>query len=387
MYNASEPRDRAEFGAPILLGIPVGRAATIGECDCWVVVDEEGVVRSTLCDPELQARLERDGFVTFPMLDAEEVLGLREGFARLGDAPGDPHKACHSSFHSYDTDYKRAVNELVGAALAPHLTEAFDRQRSLPCNFIVKWPSAMSGFGLHQDLTLVDESQHRSVEVWVALDDTNELNGQLWMVPGSHRWLPGNIRGINGFDFAFKDVTRRIIDHHAVPVPVPAGHAVVFTHAILHFSLPNRTDTPRMVAITDLIPEEAEHLHFFGDGAGNIDIYRIDDAFWTDNNPFTLWRPPSASQRIGRSDAVARTFTDADLDECVRSGLAIESTVSPKGAPNAAKAWCHRCGRSDLDVYPPDRWTGNVTLLCDDCREAEVAHAASRDHVGALLSD
>jgi hypothetical protein len=340
-------------------------------------------MRATLADADLQAAFDEDGYVSFPLLDESEVAGLRDEFTRLGAAPGDPKLACQSSFHSNDIDYKIHVDAAVMSVLRPHVDRMFERQRALPSNFISKWPSGMSGFGLHQDLSLVDESQHRSAELWVALDDTNALNGQLWMVPGSHRWLPGNIRGINGFGFAFRDVTRRILDRHSRPVPVPAGHAVLFDHATLHFSLPNRTDTLRLVAITDLIPEEAEHLHYFGDGDGNIDVYRIDDSFWTDNNPFTLWRPPPSSQRIGRVDAAPMHLTDEDLDALVAGGLAIESTESPRGAPNAAKAWCHRCGRTDLDDDPPDRWIGNVTLLCPSCREAEVAHAPSRRHVGA----
>jgi hypothetical protein len=279
--------------------------------------------------------------------------------------------------------YKRRVDSIVRSALQPHLDQTFDHQRALPCNFIAKWPSGMSGFGLHQDLTLVDEEQHRSVEVWVALDDTNERNGQLWMVPGSHRWLPRNIRGINGFGFAFAGVTHRIIERHSRPVPVRAGEAVVFDHATLHFSLPNRSDHRRLVAITDLIPAEAQHLHFFGDGSGSIDVYEIDESFWTDNNPFTLWKPPPAAQRLGRSDAAPMELTDDDLDRLVASGDAIESDAHPTGAPNAAKTWCHRCGAVGFDGPSPDRWIGNVTLLCDSCREAELAHAATPSHVAA----
>lgn len=340
-------------------------------------------MRATFLDPELQALFERDGFVVTPFLTPDEVATLRAEFDRLGPAPGDPHMACHSSFHTNDRDYKVRVDRAVRTVFAPHLERVFDDQRALPCNFIAKWPSAMSGFGLHQDLTLVDETRFRSAEVWVALDDTTEQNGQLWMVPGSHEWLPGNVRGINGFGFAFDQVTRRIMQRHARPIPVHAGEAVVFDHATLHFSLPNRTDTARLVAITDLIPAEADHLHFFGDGNGNIDVYRIDESFWTDNNPFTLWRPPPASQRIGRGDATHRELTDEDLDRLVAQGRAIESDLAPHGAPNAAKAWCHRCGTTELDAPAPDRFTGNVTMLCASCREREARYAATPDHVGA----
>lgn len=342
-------------------------------------------VRSTFFDAGLEADLERHGYATFRMLDDREVSELTSRFDSLGPSAGDPKLACHSSFHSNDRSYKLAVGAAVRDALEPHIARHFDRQRMLPCNFIAKWPSPMSGFGLHQDLSLVDEQLHRSVEVWVALDDTDAVNGQLWMVPGSHRWLPGNIRGINGFDFPFNPVARRIMDRHSVPVPVRAGEAIVFNHATLHFSLPNRSESRRLVAITDLIPEEAEHLHYFGDGDGNIEVYRIDDDFWTDNNPFTLWRPPPASQRIGRVHATQEWLYDGELDALVRAGMAIESDTHPAGAPNAAKTWCHRCGSVDISDERPDRWIGNVTLLCEACREQELLHAATPDHVAAPL--
>jgi hypothetical protein len=342
-------------------------------------------VRATFSDAGLDAQLGRDGFATVPMLDPDEVAALRATFERLGAAPGDPHLACHSSFHTNDSEYKRAVDREVRGALSPHLDRLFDRQRALPCNFISKWPSAMSGFGLHQDLSLVDERAHRSVEVWVALDDTDAHNGQLWMVPGSHRWLPTNIRGINGFGFAFADVTRRIIQRHAVPVPIPAGHAVVFDHAVLHFSLPNRSDAARLVAITDLIPEEAPHLHYFGNPDGGIDVYEIGDEFWTDNNPFTLWKPPPSSQLVATIARRPVRLSDADLDDLVAAGAARETGMSPKGAPNAAKPWCHRCGTTIADGAAPDRWVGNVTMLCGTCRELEIAHAATREHVVARV--
>ncbi len=332
-------------------------------------------MRSTFRDLGLQAQLERDGYAVVRLLDDDEVATLKGSFERLGSAPGDPHLACHSSFHSYDGSYKRQVDQTVRSALEPHLARVLDRQRMLPCNFIVKWPGAHSGFGLHQDLSLVDERHHRSVEVWVALDRTTEENGQLWFAPGSHRWLPHHIRGIQAFPFPFVDVTRRIIERHSRPVPLEPGEAVVFDHATLHFSLPNRSDRPRLVAIADVIPQEAAHLHYFGGLDGRPEVYEIDDDFWTENNPFTLGRAPAGARRLGPVDAEYRSLTDADLDRLVAEAWAIESDRRPAGAINAARPWCHRCGSSDVDRDRPDRWIGNVTLLCGPCAESEASRA------------
>jgi hypothetical protein len=338
-------------------------------------------MRSTFRDPDLQRTLERDGYATVPLLDADEVAALRGEYEKLGEAPGDPHLACHSSFHSFDRTYKQRVDDVVRAALSPHIERVFDRQRMLPCNFIVKWPGAMGGFGLHQDTTLVDETQYRSVEVWVALVDTDERNGQLWMVPGSHTWLP-TLRGIHAFDFPFRNVVDRIVARHSRPVPVHAGEAVVFNHAMVHFSYPNKSDTPRLVAIADLIPEEAQHLQHFGDGNGHLEAFAIDDAFWLDNNPFTLWKPPPASASLGEVEFDYRDLTDEDLDALVADGRAIDTGTPGRGAMNAAKPWCHRCGATGFEAYAPNRFVGNVSLLCPACEQAEVGHAPSAAHVG-----
>jgi NMD protein affecting ribosome stability and mRNA decay len=53
---------------------------------------------------------------------------------------------------------------------------------------------------------------------------------------------------------------------------------------------------------------------------------------------------------------------------------------------NAAKAWCHRCGAPVEDAPAPDRWVGNVTLICDDCRTVESTRAATPEHTGVAAS-
>lgn len=333
-------------------------------------------MRSTFVDAQLDAALDRDGYVVVPFLSDDEVSDLRDHFDRLGPAPGDGRQACHSSFHSFDRDYKLAVDREVRRVFTPHLDRLFDRQRALPCNFLVKWPGANSGFGLHQDVALCDELSFRSVEVWVALEDIDETNGQLWMVPGSADWLPGYTRGINANEFPFRDVAKRIIARHSRPVSVKAGQAVVFRHATLHFSLPNRSGSPRLVAITDLIPEEALHLGYFGDGDGGIEEYALEADFWTDNSPFDLRQPDESARR--RSLAVdARRLTDDDLDRLVAEGRAIDNELFPGGAINSARSWCHRCGATGFDANPLDRLIGNVTLLCPECDRFERLRSGS----------
>lgn len=337
-------------------------------------------MRRTFRDDDLQSALEQRGYcVLEDFLDASQVSALRDSYDRVGPAPSDPRLACHSSFHTHDREYKKRVDAEIRSVLTAPVRSALDRPRMLPCNFITKWPGAMSGFGLHQDLSLVDERLYRSVEVWAPLDEVDSDNGQLWMVPGSHDWIP-TLRGIHAFPFAFGAVAERLVRQHAEPVPVSPGQAVVFNHATVHFSMPNTTESPRRVAITDVIPSEAEHLHYFGDGNGGVNTYAIGDDFWTDNSPFTLRKPPPHSSLVGRVQAAYRELGNEDLDALVAQGRAISTDDGPRGAINPAKPWCHRCGSLDLDGQP-DRFIGNVTMLCQPCRRVEESRAVSVAHV------
>lgn len=74
-------------------------------------------------------------------------------------------------------------------------------------------------------------SQPHTVEALVYLDDADDANGPLCVVPGSHRWIE---RDLAGDDYSDKP--------GQVVLRVPAG-GCVFTHgALWHRALPNRPD-------------------------------------------------------------------------------------------------------------------------------------------------
>lgn len=87
------------------------------------------------------------------------------------------------------------------------------------------------------------------MSVWVPLQDANERNGCLWIVPGSHKW------GLESYTIAnYGTCTKRIdreayANEHAVAVPVKAGSAVLFSAWTWHHSKNNQTDTIRRAFI------------------------------------------------------------------------------------------------------------------------------------------
>jgi hypothetical protein len=279
---------------------------------------------ATLRDPALQAAFERDGYVRIPLLPPEDVDALRRLYTELGPAPDDPRRGCINTLQTADVTYRTAVHDGITPVLVPHLEATFDRQTPLLAQFLIKWPGEGGDMPMHQDTNLVDERTHRSCEVWVALDDVDERNGQMWMVPGSHTWMP-TFRGISSwFRPPFEGVEARIRSRHAIAVPVRAGDAVVFDHAVLHFSLPNRTAAERRVVITDLVPEGAPQVHYVARPDGSVDGFEVDPSFWLDFDLANAGRPPQAPRSRTTVDVTFAPVDDARLDELVARGQAVD---------------------------------------------------------------
>jgi phytanoyl-CoA hydroxylase len=91
------------------------------------------------------------------------------------------------------------------------------------------------------------------MSVWVPLQDAHERNGCLWIVPGSPRWgLQEHRPKASGQCRLSMDEgeIREVLDRQAVPVPVAAGSAVLFSALLWHGSRGNQTGAVRRAFIT-----------------------------------------------------------------------------------------------------------------------------------------
>lgn len=88
------------------------------------------------------------------------------------------------------------------------------------------------------------------MSIWLPLQDTDERNGGLWVVPGSHKGgvLPWEDRRSTGeCSRAFADGWEQ--REGAVPVRMKAGELLLFHADLQHRSLGNATDRPRRAFI------------------------------------------------------------------------------------------------------------------------------------------
>ena len=110
--------------------------------------------------------------------------------------------------------------------------------------FVTKLPD---GDTQHSDIPMHQDDGYGRLEppidltLWVALVDTDERNGCLWLVPRSHE--SGLVEHGRA---ALNPVLREArVEARAIAVPMRAGEGVAFTGLTLHGSGPNRSSAPR----------------------------------------------------------------------------------------------------------------------------------------------
>lgn len=235
-----------------------------------------------LADPVLDARFREDGYAVVPMLDRDEVEALRAGHADIA--------ASLSSDGGMVFDYMQegreamqAITDLLAPIWERRLPEVFADHRVIFSTFVLKRPTVESGMYLHDDRSFVDERQHRSYALWVALDDTSpEIgNGCLYLVPGSQR-IAAAASGSNTPDWftPYRGYFRRFL----VPVPAKAGDAVVYDSKTLHCSPPNRTPHVRRAIASAIAPAGAPLRWTFAEGRRRR-VYAIDEGFFVAHHP------------------------------------------------------------------------------------------------------
>jgi chlorinating enzyme len=123
-------------------------------------------------------------------------------------------------------------------------------------------PPGKGGQGWHQDSCYIKTHPDTLVGVWIALEEVDEENGCLWVVPGSNHepvYPPdgfggGNVHALDAFEdlHAVQNVSHiddevntlsKVVAQYppAIPVKLSAGDVLFFDSHLFHRSYPNRT--------------------------------------------------------------------------------------------------------------------------------------------------
>lgn len=344
-------------------------------------------MRRTFLDHDLESDFSEFGFVVIPFLDPVQVEAATELYWTVGPPPDDPRLAIHFDFQSADARYKHEMAAQLRGFVEPLVKDILDDHHLVHPNFVMKWPGARSGFAPHQDITLVDEDRFRSLSIWCPLTDTDVVdgrdNGVLYLVPGSHRFVP-SLRAHDPGTFAFAGREQAIVERHGQGIAVRAGEAIVFDHRVVHFSMPNDSPEPRLVLALGLVPSEADLVHYRRTGEDTFDRYLIDDDYFVDLDPFVLREGVPGYERhdtctFRRPEVGAEAFDE--MVAAVRPGPASAADRivhdPQRGRRVNADPFCFRCGATEGVRADPDEH-GNPQHLCGTCRARDQLDAGDR---------
>ncbi len=207
---------------------------------------------------ERHAQFRRQGYVTLPgALDADELATLRRVCDTLLDEPVDDggsgrHKIGLGEDRRFMAHRHEEFPELESLILGERmaaLTSELLGQDALLFNeqFVVKGADSGASFAWHQDGAYVGYDHAPYLTVWMALDDTTEENGCVYVLPRNldarpdldpHTWLD-DTRELNGYEGS----------ESGIPAVCPAGSIVAFSSVTLHRSGANTTDRRRRAYI------------------------------------------------------------------------------------------------------------------------------------------
>ena len=260
----------------------------------------------------LHAEYERDGYAVARGLFSEgEVAALREHYMTLrgqGTYPGDfdgvditsadPLKRFPRMIHMHRWD-EASLHWLLDSRLDARLTELLGASPFAVQTMLYFKPAGARGQALHQDQFYLRVQPGTCMAAWLALDDCDQENGCMQVVPGTHE-LPVLCTQKADTATSFTDVTVPLPEGVApVPVTMTAGDVLFFNGSLIHGSFPNTSENRfRRALIGHYAVAEAEKLGGFYHPILRMDGTEVTLGQSEGGGPCGLWAKDDAGHSV-----------------------------------------------------------------------------------------
>src|SRR5947209_7468131 len=226
----------------------------------------------TMFAESMRACFDENGYVVVRQLfGPQEVAELREHYMHLrasGSYPGDlvgvdanssdPLKRYPRMIHMHHWD-DASRKWLLSPRLNELLTGLLGREPYAVQTMLYFKPAGARGQAMHQDQYFLRARPGTCMAAWLALDDCDEANGCMQVVPGSQSW-PLLCTTQADTKTSFTDVTVPLPEGQEIcSIVMQAGDVLFFEGTLVHGSSPNTTnDRFRRSLIGHYISGEAE---------------------------------------------------------------------------------------------------------------------------------
>jgi hypothetical protein len=213
-------------------------------------------------DFEHQNSFDEKGYTCFRIISINEVEKLRSIYAKYESAHNQSREKFRGTGWVNDSEIINALTKEVGYILNSFLGKFFTNHQILGYNFLLKENGLDTEVLPHQDWTYVDETRFYSLNIWIALEDTEVANGTLFVVPGSQKIFKGYLRPAPEYPIPFLN-ERQDLKKISVPVTLKAGECICFNNRTIHGSYSNHSQSNRLAIVATIYPKDAELLHHY----------------------------------------------------------------------------------------------------------------------------
>ena len=174
------------------------------------------------------------------------------------------NKGFNTTHFSHNSNYKREVLQLAKDIFKESFSEQLIEYEVFFANLMIKTPNNKDLLPVHADWVYVDEDKYSAISIWIPADDITDQNGPFGIIPNSCQ-LYEPIRGPEIVS-SFRKFDKVLKDEKGVLLPITRKQAVLYDLRLLHYSLPNRTSTPRIAINITLKHRNSEIIHYSKQG-------------------------------------------------------------------------------------------------------------------------
>lgn len=226
----------------------------------------------------------------------------------------------HCTFLDTNEEYKRATNKLFKSIFNPIVERLFHNYQVWNANLYVK-PPGTGKFEIHQNWTHVAKECQTSFTMWCPLVDTNEENGTLTLVEGSHKILP-DIATMD-VPYYFKNFEDKLISDYLKPIACKAGYAIIFEDGVIHYSDVNKSSSPRYALQILVGPKEINPVYFYFNPQKpelGFELFEINEEFFMKNSYLTFRDRPIDQLSLGSLPNQNRLITENEFKDALNKG-------------------------------------------------------------------
>jgi hypothetical protein len=267
----------------------------------------------------LASSLVSDGFAVVPMIDEKALVQISTLFAECCGGTDTPQ--IFNTLTQCPPEVKRRIHMELKTIFAPFLNNYFDNYKNAISLFFVVHPSTSvkEKVDIHQDPTLImDDGEIFNLKIWVPLVNTDEQNGGMQVLRGSHKFFPP-VQAVT-IPSPFSNLSE--LDDLHESIPIKAGEAMIFDNRLIHGSMPNFSSQTRVAVAISIIPLQAQPISMFlqqGVKKPHIEVYFQEDEWHLNPEWDNTFQPPKIGRKQGYLDYEAFTVNRTEFIDLVKN--------------------------------------------------------------------